>query len=142
METAMKRSSLLSGLPICPVDVERLMSEEMAAIQTALAGAVGLFFLQATCTPNCVELIITISDGVHAVAEKNALEPNWLNYLTHLLMYDQIIIPRGKLWRRYGPLQIYIPPNHRPGRRLALRPSERNQHPRGLKVPGCHALRA
>jgi hypothetical protein len=83
-----------------------------------------------------------LRDGVHAVAEKNALEPNWLNYLTHLLMYDQIIIPRGKLWRRYGPLQIYIPPNHRPGRRLALRPSERNQHPRGLKVPGCHSLSA
>ena len=44
------------------------------------------------------------------VAQKNALEPNWLNYLTQLLMYDQITIPKGRLWRRYGPLHIYVPP--------------------------------
>jgi hypothetical protein len=51
-----------------------------------------------------------LRDGVRRVAEKNALSPNWLNYLTQLLMYDQIHIPKGKLWRRYGPLHIYVPP--------------------------------
>lgn len=29
--------------------------------------------------------------------------------MTHLLMGDQIIIPRGKLWKRFGPLHIHIP---------------------------------
>lgn len=42
--------------------------------------------------------------------QANALEPDWFNYMTHLLMFDLVIIPRGKLWRRYGPLHIYIPP--------------------------------
>ena len=42
-------------------------------------------------------------------AQKNALGPNWLNYLTQLLMHDQIHIPKGRLWRRYGPLHMYIP---------------------------------
>src|SRR5260370_42276860 len=48
--------------------------------------------------------------GGETVDKKNELEPNWLNYLTQLLMYDQITIPKGKLWRRYGPLHIYVPP--------------------------------
>jgi hypothetical protein len=45
-----------------------------------------------------------LRDAVHTVAERNALGPDWLNYLTQLLMYDQIHIPKGKLWRRFGPL--------------------------------------
>jgi len=49
-------------------------------------------------------------DGVRTVAEKNTLSPNWLNYLTQLLMYDQIKIPDGKLWRRFGSLHVYAPP--------------------------------
>lgn len=56
------------------------------------------------------QALYALRDGVHAVAEKNALKPDWLNYLTQLLMYDQIIIPKGKLWRRYGLLHIYVPP--------------------------------
>lgn len=51
-----------------------------------------------------------LRDGVHTVAAKNKLGPNWLNYLTQLLMYDQIHIPKGELWRQYGPLHIYVPP--------------------------------
>jgi hypothetical protein len=27
-----------------------------------------------------------------------------------MLIYDKIIMPRGKLWKRYGPLQVYAPP--------------------------------
>ena len=27
-----------------------------------------------------------------------------------LLLYDQVHIPKGRLWRRYGPLHLYIPP--------------------------------
>jgi hypothetical protein len=43
-------------------------------------------------------------------ARQYALPPNWFNYLTQLLIYDKIIMPRGTLWKRYGPLQVYAPP--------------------------------
>src|SRR5207245_3555943 len=46
------------------------------------------------------QAMYTLQDGIRAVAEKNHLERNWLNYMTHLLMYDQVIIPKGKVWRR------------------------------------------
>ena len=51
-----------------------------------------------------------LRDGVQAIASKYALPPNWFNYLTQMLIYDKIIMPRGKLWKRYGPLQVYAPP--------------------------------
>jgi hypothetical protein len=49
-------------------------------------------------------------DGVQSIASKYALPANWFNYLTQMLIYDKIIMPRGKLWKRYGPLQVYVPP--------------------------------
>lgn len=55
------------------------------------------------------QAIYALRDGVQAVAEKNDLEIDWLNYMTHLLMYDQVPIPKGKLWKRYGPLHIHVP---------------------------------
>src|SRR5437588_9515164 len=51
-----------------------------------------------------------LRDGVQAIASKYALPPNWLNYLTQVLIYDKIIMPRGRLWKRYGPLHVYAPP--------------------------------
>src|SRR6059058_871516 len=51
-----------------------------------------------------------LRDGVQAIASKYTLPSNWLNYLTQLLIYDKIIMPRGKLWKRYGPLHVYAPP--------------------------------
>jgi len=27
-----------------------------------------------------------------------------------MLIYDKMIMPRGKLWKRYGPLHVYVPP--------------------------------
>jgi hypothetical protein len=51
-----------------------------------------------------------LRDGVQAIASKYTLAPNWLNYLTQMLIYDKIIMPRGKLWKRYGPLHVYAPP--------------------------------
>ena len=51
-----------------------------------------------------------LRDGVQAIASKYALPPNWFNYLTQMLIYDKITMPRGKLWRRYGPLHVYAPP--------------------------------
>jgi hypothetical protein len=48
---------------------------------------------------------------VQAVAEKQQLEPDWFNYMTHLLMYDVVIIPKGTLWKPFGSLHIYVPSN-------------------------------
>ena len=33
-----------------------------------------------------------------------------IELLTQMLIYDKIIMPRGKLWKRYEPLQVYAPP--------------------------------
>ena len=51
-----------------------------------------------------------LRDGVQAIASKYTLPPNWFNYLTQLLIYDKMIMPRSKLWKRYGPLHVYAPP--------------------------------
>lgn len=54
--------------------------------------------------------IDALRKGVQAVAEKQHLEPDWFNYMTHLLMSDVVTIPKGRLWKRLGPLHIYVPP--------------------------------
>lgn len=51
-----------------------------------------------------------LQESVIAVAEANQISLNWLNYMTHLLMYDLVTIPDGNLWKTYGPLHIYAPP--------------------------------
>jgi hypothetical protein len=56
------------------------------------------------------EAIYALRDGIQTVAEQNQLESDWFNYMTHLLMYDLVTIPKGKLWKRYGPLHIHVPP--------------------------------
>ena len=56
------------------------------------------------------QAVDALRDGVQAVAQKNQLESDLFNYMTHLLMYDSVIIPKGKLWKRYGPLHIHVPP--------------------------------
>ncbi len=53
---------------------------------------------------------LALRDAVQTIASKYALPPNWFNYLTQLLIYDKITMPRGKLWRRYGPLHVFAPP--------------------------------
>ena len=44
------------------------------------------------------------------VAKKNMLPPNWFNFLTQVILMHDIYIPDGTLWKRFGPLHIYIPP--------------------------------
>jgi len=51
-----------------------------------------------------------LQEGVSAVAQVNQINPDWLNYMTQLLMYDLVIVPEGNLWKTYGPLHIYAPP--------------------------------
>ncbi len=44
------------------------------------------------------------------VARTHMLPPNWFNFLTQVIMMHDIFIPDGTLWKRFGPLHIYIPP--------------------------------
>ena len=44
------------------------------------------------------------------VARKHMLPPNWFNFLTQVILMQDIYIPDGTLWKRFGPLYIYIPP--------------------------------
>ena len=52
----------------------------------------------------------TLSQCVLTITRRYTLRPDWFNYLSQILMQHDIIIPHGKLWKRYGPLHIYIPP--------------------------------
>jgi hypothetical protein len=51
-----------------------------------------------------------LRDSVQAIAKRHTLGPDWFNYLTQMLIYDEVIVPNGKLWKRFGPLYIYAPP--------------------------------
>jgi len=53
---------------------------------------------------------IILSESVLAITKRYTLHHNWFNYLTQMLIHDKIIMPRGKLWKRYGPLHVYAPP--------------------------------
>ena len=69
---------------------------------------VDIFWLEED--PTLEQTIDALREGIEAVAEKNKLEIDWFNYMTHLLLSDQVIIPGGKLWKRFGPLHIHVPP--------------------------------
>ncbi len=53
---------------------------------------------------------IILSESVLAITRRYTLRPDWFNFLTQILLQNDVIIPHGKLWKRYGPLHIYIPP--------------------------------
>jgi len=50
-----------------------------------------------------------LRDSVQAITRRYALNPDWFNYVAQLLIYDEVIVPHGKLWKRFGPLSIYVP---------------------------------
>lgn len=56
------------------------------------------------------QAIDVLRAGIQNVAEANQIEPDWFNYMSHLLLFDSVIIPKGKLWKKFGSLYIYIPP--------------------------------
>jgi len=80
---------LLTNTPRNTDDIDIFWLEEEAGLQRALR---------------------PLQEGVIAVAEANQIDPDWLNYLTQLLLYDLVIVPEGNLWKTYGPLHIYAPP--------------------------------
>jgi hypothetical protein len=56
------------------------------------------------------QILNPLRDSVQAITNRHELAPDWFNYLTQLLMQDEVIVPNGKLWKRFGPLYIYVPP--------------------------------
>ena len=71
---------------------------------------VDIFWLEHEDEETLQQALRALRDAVQLVAQKNGLGLSWLNYLTQLLLYDQVHMPKGRLWRRYGPLHLYIPP--------------------------------
>jgi hypothetical protein len=47
--------------------------------------------------------------SVQVITQKHDLDAYWLNYLTQMLMFDEVVVPDGKLWKRFGPLHVYAP---------------------------------
>jgi len=48
-------------------------------------------------------------EGVQVITQKHDLDANGLNYLAQMLLYDEVIVPDGTLWKRFGPLHVYAP---------------------------------
>jgi hypothetical protein len=51
-----------------------------------------------------------LRESVQVIKQKHDLDADWLNYVTQMLMYDEVIVPDAKLWKQFGPLHVYSPP--------------------------------
>ncbi len=47
--------------------------------------------------------------SVQIIKQKHDLDADWFNYLAQMLLYDEVIVPDGKLWKRFGPIHVYAP---------------------------------
>ncbi len=85
-----------------------------------IGGAYMLLFANATRSTKDIDIFWLDEDGlqrayaplresVQAITRKHDLDTDWLNYLAQMLMYDEVIVPDSKLWKRFGPLHIYAP---------------------------------
>ena len=50
-----------------------------------------------------------LRESVQTIKQRHHLDGDWLNYLAQMLMYDEVAVPAGKLWKRFGPLHVYAP---------------------------------
>src|SRR5260370_11977075 len=51
-----------------------------------------------------------LRESVQMIKQKHNLDADWFNYLAQMLVYDEVIVPYGKLWKRFSPLHVYAPP--------------------------------
>lgn len=51
-----------------------------------------------------------VSECMLTVARKRKLRHDWFNFLTQAILQRDILIPPGKLWKKFGPLHIHVPP--------------------------------
>src|SRR5260370_16687992 len=112
-------------------DIERYLAELGAELKNRgikkpvrillIGGAYMLLFANAPRSTKDIDIFWLDQDGlqrayaplresVQAIKQKHDLDADWLNYLAQMLMYDEVIVPDGKLWKRFGPLHVYAPP--------------------------------
>lgn len=113
-------------------DIERYLAELGTELRSRglkkpvrillIGGAYMLLLANATRSTKDIDIFWLDEDGlrgayallresVQVIKQKHDLDADWLNYLTQMLMYDEVIVPDGKLWKQFGPLHIYAPPN-------------------------------
>src|SRR2546429_1403565 len=111
-------------------DIERYLDELGAELNNRglkkpvrillIGGAYMLLFANATRSTKDIDIFWLDEDGlqrayaplresVQVITRKYDLDADWLNYLAQMLMYDEVIVPNGKLWKRFGPLHVYAP---------------------------------
>lgn len=113
-------------------DIERYLAELGAELKNRglkkplrvllIGGAYMLLLAKATRSTKDIDIFWLDEDGfqrayaplresVQIIKQKYGLDADWLNYLAQMLMYDEVIVPDGKLWKRFGPLHVYAPTN-------------------------------
>jgi len=55
------------------------------------------------------EASIPLKESVQAITQKYGLDGSWLHYLSQMLMFDEVRVPDGKLWKCCGPLHVFAP---------------------------------
>ncbi|GHO50942.1 hypothetical protein [Ktedonospora formicarum] len=53
---------------------------------------------------------LTFKAAIRQVANRHQIPPTWLNDLMGEFLHTMGTVPAGRLWRRYGMLEVYIPP--------------------------------
>src|SRR5947209_2409844 len=111
-------------------DIERYLAELGAVLKNRglkksvrvllIGGAYMLLLVNPTRSTKDIDIFWLDEDGVQrpyaplresvqVIKQKHDLDADWLNYLAQMLMYDEVIVPDGKLWKRFGPLHVYAP---------------------------------
>lgn len=60
-------------------------------------------------TQEMQEAYIPLKESVQTITQRYDLDGSWFNYLSHMLMFDEVLVPDGKLWKCFGPLHVYAP---------------------------------
>ena len=113
-------------------DIERYLAELGAELKNRglkkpirvllIGGAYMLLLANATRSTKDIDIFWLDEDGfqrayaplresIQVIKQKHDLDADWLNYLAQMLLYDEVVVPDGKLWKRFGPLHVYAPAN-------------------------------
>lgn len=60
--------------------------------------------------PSAASFYSAFKSAVRAVAARKRLRESWLNDLVAEVLRDISLVPDGTLWRRYGKLEVFLPP--------------------------------
>ncbi len=111
-------------------DIERYLAELGAELKNRglkkrvrvllIGGAYMLLFANAPRSTKDIDIFWLDEDGfqrayaplresVQVIKQKHDLDADWLNYLAQMLLYDEVVVPDGKLWKRFGPFHVCVP---------------------------------